>query len=78
MLPSTPSRAASKPILSHKPRHTLAVAAHSQGPQFGMDSEVAIGFSATLVNLSDPLGESGVFTVSVGGRTLFPLIVAAS
>jgi len=42
-----------------------------------MDSGVAIGFSAELVNLSDPLGESGVLTVSVGGWTIFPLIVAA-
>ena len=41
-------------------------------------AEVAIGFSATLVNLSDALGESGVLTVSVGERTIFPLIVAAS
>jgi hypothetical protein len=71
-------QAASKPILSHKPRHMLAVTAHSQGSEFGMDSGVAIGFCAELVNLSDPLGESGVLTLSVGGRTVFPLTVAAS
>ena len=78
MLPPRPSHAASKLILSHKPRHTLAVTMHSQSSEFGMDSGVAIGFPAKLVNLSDPLSESGILTVSVGGRTVIALIVAAS
>ena len=42
-----------------------------------MDAWVVIGFSATVVDLPDALDETGVFTIPLGGRTVFPVVVAA-
>src|SRR5215207_4915354 len=77
MLPPSPSHAASKPILSHQPRHSLAVTAHSQGSEFSVNSGVAIGLSAPVVDLPDPLSESSILPGSLRGRPLFPSVVAA-
>src|SRR5215210_882425 len=77
VLPSTPSHAASKPILSHQPRYPLPGATHSQGcSEFGMDARVAVGFSASVVDLPDPLGESSVLFSPLRRRPVSPGVVA--
>jgi hypothetical protein len=72
------ARAASKSDFSHQSGNPLlARAAHSQSSKLGMDPRIAIDLAASVMDLPDLPGERCVFPVSLGGRAILPVIVAA-
>jgi hypothetical protein len=42
-----------------------------------MDPRVAIDLAASIMDLRDLLGKGCVFSISLGGQTILPVIVAA-
>src|SRR5215208_1319426 len=73
----TASDATLKSGFSHQSGNPFARAAHSQSPKFGMHSGVAVGLSATPVDLRNLMSESAILSRPLGGWTILPVVVAA-